>query len=799
MQQTPVILIVDDEPFNVSVLEQELDDLGYSTVSAQNGQEALEIVAAQPPDLVLLDVMMPILDGFEVLSRLKSSAATIDIPVIVISAMSDIGSVVKGIEQGAEDYLPKPFDSVLLAARVGACLEKKRLRDLERAYLDDVERLTQAAISVEGNDFEPASLEAVAERSDALGGLARVFQRMAQEVRAREQRLTRQLQQALQDQEERAQSAHDSVSVYIPMDRRIAISHGETLSEVAYGACLVVDVSGFTRLSEALSAKLGANRGAEELIRNLNVVFGALIEQVHRFRGSVVSFSGDAMTCWFEGDNGRRAVASALAMQNTMTELANVATPGGTDSKLAIKTAVAAGKAMRYVIGNPEIQTFDVLAGRPLVEMALAEKVAKRGQVIVPRTLVEQSGTGITAAAWRTDLETGQQFAVVTSVIEMVVAEPWEPLPSGSVSDDAARQWVLPAVFDRVRRGNSEFLAELRPAAAMFLGFEGIEYESDSHAKDKLNAFVGWVQGILKQYDGTVLQVTIGDKGSYLYAVFGAPVMHEDDPIRAVGAALELQSRPSQFGSVTETRIGIAYGEMRSGSYGGPAQRTFGVQGSQANLAAYLMQHASDGILCDESIYRLARSKISFDVLPPIPAKKGSDVIPVFRPNVTSLQSAISSRLDQLTASAQLTLKVASVIGQTFAVRLLQDVYPVESATHDIDEHLAAAEQLGFILAVENGHEPSFTFTEQMIRDQAYDLLLFAQRRGIHESIAHWYERTYESDLGQHYAELAHHWQAAGDTAKSSAYLELAGTQAMGRGETEAASQYFRAALQADD
>ncbi len=133
------ILIVDDEPFNIDFLEQELEDLGYDTASAENGQEALAKITAAAPDLVLLDIMMPIMDGFEVLSCLKADTATRDIPVIVISAMDGLDSVVRGIEMGAEDYLPKPFEPVLLQARISSSLEKKRLRDQEQLYLKGLE------------------------------------------------------------------------------------------------------------------------------------------------------------------------------------------------------------------------------------------------------------------------------------------------------------------------------------------------------------------------------------------------------------------------------------------------------------------------------------------------------------------------------------------------------------------------------------------------------------------------------------------------------------------------------------
>lgn len=194
MEKRPLILIVDDEPFNIDYLEQELEDLAYETISAANGQEALNQVNTANPDMILLDIMMPVMDGFAVLARLKGDKRWRDIPVVVISAMSDIDSIVKGIELGAEDYLPKPFDPVLLEARLKAGLEKKRLRDLELEYLHQVSLLTEAATAVEAQDYEPELLASVAGRPDALGNLARVFQNMAREVYARELRLQKQVQ-----------------------------------------------------------------------------------------------------------------------------------------------------------------------------------------------------------------------------------------------------------------------------------------------------------------------------------------------------------------------------------------------------------------------------------------------------------------------------------------------------------------------------------------------------------------------------------------------------------------------------
>jgi DNA-binding response OmpR family regulator len=189
------VLVVDDNDLNRDLLSRRLKRQGHAVAVAINGGRALEMLRAERFDLVLLDVLMPETNGYQVLRQLKADAALRDIPVIIISALDEIDSVVRCIELGAEDYLPKPFNPVLLRARIGACLEKKRLRDQEVAYLRDVARVTTAAAAVESGAFEPEQLDAVAARPDALGKLAHVFQRMGREVRAREERLQRQVQE----------------------------------------------------------------------------------------------------------------------------------------------------------------------------------------------------------------------------------------------------------------------------------------------------------------------------------------------------------------------------------------------------------------------------------------------------------------------------------------------------------------------------------------------------------------------------------------------------------------------------
>ena len=161
MNQQPRILIVDDEPFNIDYLEQELSELDYEIVTAVNGQEALEKIKETSPDLVLLDIMMPIMDGFAVLDQAKADSAMRDIPIIVISANNDLKSVVKGIEKGADDYLPKPFEPRILHARINTSLERKRLRDQEQLYLQSLEKELNIARDIQ-KEFLPIEIPSVA-------------------------------------------------------------------------------------------------------------------------------------------------------------------------------------------------------------------------------------------------------------------------------------------------------------------------------------------------------------------------------------------------------------------------------------------------------------------------------------------------------------------------------------------------------------------------------------------------------------------------------------------------------------
>src|SRR4051812_23315564 len=134
------ILVADDKANNREMLCRYVTQLGHQATAAENGRTALALLRGRPFDLVLLDVLMPEMDGYVALGHIKADAALREIPVIMISGLDEVDSVVRCIEKGAEDYLYKPFDPVLLRARINACLEKKRLRDAEHRRAQELER-----------------------------------------------------------------------------------------------------------------------------------------------------------------------------------------------------------------------------------------------------------------------------------------------------------------------------------------------------------------------------------------------------------------------------------------------------------------------------------------------------------------------------------------------------------------------------------------------------------------------------------------------------------------------------------
>jgi predicted ATPase/class 3 adenylate cyclase len=429
--------------------------------------------------------------------------------------------------------------------------------------------------------------------------------------------------------------AFDNPEAYISRDRRRALAEGLELPDRVRGAALFADISGFTPLTEALAEEFGAQRGAEELTARLNLVFHALIDDLDRMGGDVISFSGDAITCWLDGDDGSRATACALAMQKTMDRISDAVTPAATNVRLAMKVAVAVGPARRFVVGDPEIQLIDVLAGRLVDLLAAAERHAREHEVVLEQSALEALGDRVEIGERRLDSESGRTVGVVSGLPSVPAALPLRE-PDESLSEELVRPWILPAVYERLRTGRGEFLAELRPAIPIFVHFAGIDYDEDDDAAAKLDDFVRRAQRICAEYGGNLLQMTIGDKGAYLYAVFGSPHAHEDDGARAAAAALDLRAL-DRVTEVSDLKIGIAHGRLRSGTYGHAMRRTFVCLGDAVNLAARLMAHAAPGqVYVAESAKALAGASFTWEVLPNVRVKGKAEPVAVYALTGTS-------------------------------------------------------------------------------------------------------------------------------------------------------------------
>jgi len=139
MANPATILIVDDDEINRMILSDFISNLGHTSISAENGLSAMAQMKENTPDIVLLDIVMPAMDGYEVLERMKNDSNLRHIPVIMITSIDEMDSVAQCIESGADDYLTKPFNPTLLKARVNASLEKKQLRDKEESYRRQIE------------------------------------------------------------------------------------------------------------------------------------------------------------------------------------------------------------------------------------------------------------------------------------------------------------------------------------------------------------------------------------------------------------------------------------------------------------------------------------------------------------------------------------------------------------------------------------------------------------------------------------------------------------------------------------
>lgn len=247
---------------------------------------------------------------------------------------------------------------------------------------------------------------------------------------------------------------------HLPEELRNALLEGRNLPEHAEGTVLFADISGYTPLSKALSRAYGPRQGAEELIKSLNLIFEDLITEVSRYHGSVISFAGDAITCWFDDqvfdeantpDGSQRAASCAFAMQSAMGKISQLAIPGEGSVGLGVKISMATGPVRRFLVGDAACQRILVLAGETLQRMEAGAQITKPGEVLADENSIRRLESKVVLASYRfTNI--GEKFTIVAEICQDVDPNPWPDRSPQTLSEDQLRPWLLPQVFERLIR-----------------------------------------------------------------------------------------------------------------------------------------------------------------------------------------------------------------------------------------------------------------------------------------------------------------------------------------------------------
>lgn len=387
---------------------------------------------------------------------------------------------------------------------------------------------------------------------------------------------------------------------------------------------MFADVSGFTVISEALSQT--GRAGTEELTRILNDYFETMIVLVREYGGIVGQFGGDALTVLFpytsetQAATIQRAIRCGLAMQDAMDRYESIQTQVGT-YKLSFKAGIAAGRMYCTTVGDLDVGLKSVVAGTAMDLCADAEKVAARGEVVIHDNLLPFAGK------LKTERK-AESFSHVVRLDEPVDSLPLPPLTSDLTADEQRlfAAYLHPVIAERLTRNQQGFINEHRSVTVLFVNFSSFDYDSDPDVGTKLQDYLGAVLRIVQRYDGYLNKVDMGDKGSKVIILFGAPVAHEDNDERALRCALELRALPG-----ITTRIGINTGMAFCGLIGAEARQEYTVIGDAVNLSARLMQATQPGqIYVSRETRRRPSHEFLWTRLEPLAVKGKTDPIEVY-------------------------------------------------------------------------------------------------------------------------------------------------------------------------
>jgi class 3 adenylate cyclase/CheY-like chemotaxis protein len=343
MREPPLILVVDDVRDNVEILEMRLESLGYQVAAAGDGIEALEKIRALLPDLVLLDIMMPRLDGIETVKRLKADPSLPFIPVILVTAKTDASDVVAGLDAGADEYLTKPVDHAALTARVRAMLRIKALHDTVREQAQRLE--AQAAELASWNDTLEARVATQIGEIERIGRLKRFLAPQIAET--------------------------------------IIAAGGEAILERHRRDVVVLfcDMRGFTAFAETAEP--------EDVMAVLGEYHAALGPLIHRWEGTLDRFTGDGMLVVFNDpmpcpDPAFRAVRLAVEMREAVAVLARDWVARG--HEIGFGVGIAQGYATLGRIGFEGRSDYTAIGTVTNIAARLCD-AAEDGQILVTRRI----------------------------------------------------------------------------------------------------------------------------------------------------------------------------------------------------------------------------------------------------------------------------------------------------------------------------------------------------------------------------------------------------------------------------
>ncbi len=407
---------------------------------------------------------------------------------------------------------------------------------------------------------------------------------------------------------------HD-LAPFLPVDRLHALLVGQPIPTEIEGSALFADISGFTALAERLSRELGQERGAEELNTQVNYTFVGLIDATDRYRGSVLRFSGDALTVWFAGPNhAARAVTAALAMQAVMSAVAAVL------PDLRLKVGIGSGLGRRFLPGDPSMGVFDVLIGPAITRMAEAEGLAEPGRIVI----CPETARAVAGQFTLRPLLDGHQI-ILPTIFASAPSESgrWPSIRWLNHIDrawelvDACRPYLPVPIYERLEGGSGGYIADQRLASPLFVRFTGLD-DAAPDAAQKLDEMVRHAQDIVARHGGFLNEVGVDDKGSLLVALFGAPIAQENPALRAAQAALALRGSLPHVQSVS---CGLTCDRLFAATVGSPMRRAYAIIGDSVNLAARLMSQARpDEILADARACEMAH-EVAWTPLDPIRVK----------------------------------------------------------------------------------------------------------------------------------------------------------------------------------